>query len=105
MIIVFFVFENEMENILTYKNGKDILPSKLLKQIQQYITGENIYIPANQQERVGWGEKNGTKEYLIDRNNEIYQLYILGQSMDQIAQLFHLSKDSIKKIIYHRRKG
>ncbi len=89
---------------MTYKNGKDILPSKLLKQIQQYITGENIYIPANQQERVGWGEKNGTKEYLINRNNKIYKQYLHGQSMEQIAQLFHLSKDSIKKIIYQMRK-
>ncbi len=105
MIIVFFVFENEMENILTYKNGKDVLPSNLLKQIQQYITGENIYIPTNQQERIGWGEKNGTKEYLINRNKQIYKQYLYGQSMGQLAQLFHLSKDSIKKIIYQMRKN
>lgn len=31
---------------LGYKNGKEILPEELTQQIQKYVDGENIYIPA-----------------------------------------------------------
>lgn len=30
---------------MSYKNGKDILPPNLLKQLQNYIQGEIIYVP------------------------------------------------------------
>ncbi len=31
---------------MKYKNAKDIFPENLLKQIQRYVSGEIIYIPA-----------------------------------------------------------
>lgn len=59
---------------MCYKNGKDILPEKLLRELQKYIQGETIYIPKTE-ERKGWGESNGTKRAIRERNLEIYKLY------------------------------
>jgi hypothetical protein len=38
---------------MSYKNGKDFLPASLLKQLQDYIQGEIIYIPKKEQKRAG----------------------------------------------------
>lgn len=83
---------------LCYKNGKDILPEKLLKELQKYIQGETIYIPKNE-ERKGWGENNGTRIAIRKRNSEIYGLYKEGIKVCDLAQEYNLSEDSIRKII------
>ena len=31
---------------MKYRNAQDIFPQALLKQIQRYVSGETIYIPA-----------------------------------------------------------
>ena len=41
---------------MSYKNGKDFLPPSLLKELQNYIQGELVYIPKIEQTRAGWGE-------------------------------------------------
>nr|WP_207715198.1 CD3324 family protein [Clostridium beijerinckii] len=82
-----------------YKNGKDILPEKLLRELQKYIQGETIYIPKTE-ERKGWGESNGTKRAIRERNLEIYKLYKKGEKVFDIAEAYNLSDDSIRKIIF-----
>jgi Mor family transcriptional regulator len=84
---------------LCYKNGKDILPERLLKELQKYIQGENIYIPKTE-ERKGWGESNGTRTAIIERNLEIYNLYKKGTKIFDIAEIYNLSEDSIRKIVF-----
>ena len=37
---------------LKYKNAKNILPQDLLQQIQQYIQGDVIYIPIDNNEKI-----------------------------------------------------
>ncbi|GAA4837756.1 CD3324 family protein [Paenibacillus vulneris] len=86
-----------------YKNGKDILPPSLLKQLQDYIQGEIIYIPKKEQTRAGWGENNGTRLTIQRRNHEIYRLYENGSTVLELIQKFHLSEDSIRKIIVKTR--
>ncbi|TVY05508.1 CD3324 family protein [Paenibacillus cremeus] len=86
-----------------YKNGKDILPASLLKQLQDYIQGEIIYIPKKEQTRAGWGENNGTRQSILRRNHEIYRLYQNGHSVTELIRQFHLSEDSIRKIIVKTR--
>lgn len=49
---------------MQYKNGKEILPAELLRELQRYIQGELIYIPTLEAKRKGWGENNGTKEII-----------------------------------------
>lgn len=46
---------------LKYKNAKNILPQDLLQQIQQYIQGDVIYIPIDNNEKIPWGRKNGAR--------------------------------------------
>ena len=88
---------------MSYKNGKDILPPRLLKELQQYIQGELVYIPKNLQKRAGWGEINGTKVVIQRRNYEIYGLYKNGITILELIQRYHLSEDSIRKIIVKTR--
>ncbi len=80
-----------------------VLPECLLKELQQYVRGEIIYVPGDDSSRVGWGEANGTKEKYSIRNNEIIMLYKNGVSKEEIALMYHLSEYSIKKIIHDNR--
>ena len=69
---------------MKYKNACDIFPEKLLRQIQKYVSGELVYIPAGDSKKA-WGETSGYLKYLSDRNNEIRERYHAGASME----LFH----------------
>ncbi len=88
---------------MSYKNGKDFLPPSLLKELQQYIQGELIYIPKKEEKRAGWGENNGTRLVIERRNQEIYRLYKSGMPTTELSQRYHLSEDSIRKIIVKMR--
>ncbi|KIL39178.1 hypothetical protein SD70_21805 [Gordoniibacillus kamchatkensis] len=88
---------------MSYKNGRDILPPSLLKQLQDYIQGEIVYIPKKEQKRAGWGENNGTRLIIERRNREIYRMYTSGTTIVELVQSFHLSEDSIRKIITKMR--
>ena len=88
---------------MQYKNAKEVLPPSLLKKMQEYIQGDLIYIPKADKKRVGWGEVSGSKALIMKRNEEILQLYTNGKSFEELGQKFHLSTDSIRKIIYKMR--
>ena len=77
-----------------------ILPERLLIELRQYVQGEIIYVPGDDSVRAGWGESNGTREKYNSRNNEIIMLYRNGVSKEAIADRYHLSEYSIKKIIH-----
>lgn len=86
---------------MCYKNGKDVLPSALLKELQKYIQGEIIYIPKEDNVRKAWGELNGTRKLLHKRNMEIYKLYKAGSTIFTLTESYNLSEDSIRKIIFN----
>jgi Mor family transcriptional regulator len=87
-----------------YRNGKDILPANLLKELQRYIQGEIVYIPKKEDRRAGWGENNGTRATMERRNKEIFRLYKNGVSTVELSRNYHLSEDSIRKIIVKIRR-
>lgn len=89
--------------IANYKNGRDVLPPELLKELQQHIQGELIYIPKKNNQRIGWGELSGTRKMISHRNQEIYHLYTEGRSVEDLQQVYHLSEDSIRKVIVKMR--
>jgi Mor family transcriptional regulator len=89
---------------MSYKNGKEILPRKLLLELQKYVQGELVYIPKPGECRAGWGENNGTRIQLMSRNIEIYNLYRSGISVKELIETYHLSEDSIRKIITKTNK-
>lgn len=84
---------------MAYKNGKEVLPVALLKELQKYIQGELIYIPRQETERKAWGESNGTRDNIKKRNIEIYNLYKQGFSIDELMDNYNLSEESIRKIV------
>ncbi|HHY19263.1 MAG TPA: hypothetical protein GX522_05140 [Firmicutes bacterium] len=86
-----------------YTNAEDILPRELLLQIQEYVQGKEIYIPRSEGKKLGWGERNGARMELKKRNREIFKRYQSGASIEDLMNEFHLSYDSIRKIIYSNR--
>ena len=83
----------------THKNARDILPDRLLRELQEYISGETLYIP-KAQEKKPWGETSGARSYYKQRNAEIRKKYAGGSKIEDLCEEYHLSGDSIRKIIY-----
>lgn len=82
-----------------YKNGRDVLPPELLEQIQQYIDGELLYIPRQNEQRAGWGELSGSRERIKQRNEEIYEAYCSGRTIAELERIYYLSGESVRKIV------
>jgi len=82
-----------------YLNAEDVLPPHLLRQVQEYVQGRELYIPKGSEERAGWGERNGTKRKLELRNQEIRHRYARGERIHRLMDEYYLSYDSIRKIV------
>ncbi|MDR0268139.1 CD3324 family protein [Paenibacillus sp.] len=87
---------------MKYINADEIFPRELLKEIQKYVHGETIYIPRPIGTRKKWGEKNGNRALLQQRNDQIREQYAEGVSIIELADRFYLSYDSIRKIVYSK---
>lgn len=87
-----------------YVKAETLLPDSLIEEIQKYIQGEYIYIPSQKSIRKKWGEKSGSREYILNRNKDIRKKYQSGYIMETLAEEFFLSIESIKKIIYAKNK-
>ncbi|MGM0885076.1 MAG: CD3324 family protein [Bacillota bacterium] len=85
-----------------YINARDILPDELIKEIQKHVKGMHIYIP--QTDRKDWGTSTGIREELNERNEEIVLKYKSGLSVSQLVDIYNLSEDRIRRIIYSRQK-
>ena len=85
---------------MTYLNGKNVLPKELFQQVQHYCSGQLLYIPAPSGHRKGWGEETGIRRELAARNQIIREKKRRGSTLEELAEEFHLSVSSLKKIIY-----
>lgn len=85
---------------MNYKNANDILPQHLVDEIQKYASGEIIYIPKPRSSHLKWGERSGGREYIKARNIKIKQQFNNGNDILSLSKRYHLSIDSIKKIVY-----
>lgn len=83
---------------MKYRNAQDILPDKLLKELQKYAAGETLYVPGTDTKK-SWGEASGARSYYKQRNEEIRRKYREGSTMEDLAQEYGLSVDSIRKIV------
>ncbi|CDM70308.1 Hypothetical protein CM240_3191 [Clostridium bornimense] len=86
---------------MKYRNASEILPDKLLREIQKYTSGEAIYIP-QVKERQKWGEGSGARRYYEERNEKICEKFKVGISIEELAEEFNLSVETIRKIIYKK---
>lgn len=64
-----------------YLNAEKVLPKQLVREIQRYVDGVEVYIPKKSKTRFGWGE-----------------------SIPSLMDKYHLSYDSIRKIVSPYRK-
>lgn len=74
-----------------YIRAEEVLPAEVIELIQQYVDGANIY--------VGWGQANHTKEKMQARNHDIYQEYLQGIRVNELAEKCYLSQKSIWRFL------
>lgn len=84
---------------MKYVNAAEILPDKLLKELQRYIEGEVLYIPKASGKKE-WGSTSGSRLFYQKRNEEIKRLYKAGYSIEVLVGHYNLAYSTIKKIIY-----
>lgn len=84
---------------MKYINAAEILPEKLLKEIQMYIDGVILYIPKTSAKK-GWGLVSGSRKFYQKRNKEIKFLFKNGYSIEALSKRYGLAHSTLKKIIY-----
>lgn len=84
---------------MSYIKADEVLPQEIIKIIQKYIDGENIYIPKKENNKIRWGEKSGARQELYHRNSLIYQDYLNGAKVSVLANRYYLSDKTIQRII------
>ncbi len=82
-----------------YISAEEVLPSNIVKLIQKYIDGENIYIPRKAENKKEWGSKTSIRQELEKRNSLIFDDYQKGKRISELADKFFLSEKSIYRII------
>ena len=85
---------------MSYVNAEDVLPKHLVEEIQKYVDGQLLYIPRKMENSLAWGEKKGTKEELLKRNQGIIDYYKDGHTVEELSKLFFLSEKRIRGIIH-----
>ena len=88
---------------MKYRNAKDVFPEKLLRQIQKYVSGETIYIPAGV-EKKDWGETSRYQQYIRERNAAIRDAFRDGKAIEALMEEYSLSYDTIKRIVYSKKE-
>ena len=84
---------------MKYRKASELFPDELLKEIQKYAAGELVYIPKTG-ERNDWGEKSGARAYYLARNAEIRRKHLEGSTLEELAEDYGLSHDTIRRILY-----
>jgi len=84
---------------MKYKNAKDILPDKLLKELQEYVSGGLLYVPQSGEKRA-WGENSGARQYYRQRNQEIREAYQKGVGICELAEQYNLTEEAMRKILH-----
>lgn len=84
---------------MKYINAAEILPEKLIREIQMYADGDVLYIPKASSKKE-WGSVSGSREFYQKRNKEIQFLFKNGYSIEALSKQYGLAYSTLKKIIY-----
>lgn len=86
---------------MSYINASVILPKELINEIQKYVQGVNLYIP-----RIPEKKKtvSSYKYELSERNREIYEMFLAGSNVSDLAKMYYLSEKSIYRILGQMKK-
>lgn len=87
---------------MKYRNANCILPKMLLNEIQQYVQGAYIYIPIR--DKV---QRTAPTAYAVElqkRDAHIFTKSLEGVSNQTLADMYHLSASSIRRIVIKQRR-
>ncbi|MEW9669008.1 CD3324 family protein [Ammoniphilus sp. 3BR4] len=87
---------------MKYVNATAILPESLILEIQKYVQGESIYIPKPETTYQKWGTRSGGRKLIDERNTAIRMAFKGGRAIEQLAEEYFLSIETIKKIVYSK---
>lgn len=87
---------------MKYINAAKLLPAPLVRELQEYVQGGYIYVPASPAQRKRWGERSGYRQELQQRNQQIRAAYRAGASVEALADRYCLSVHAIRKILYQK---
>lgn len=84
---------------MRYIKADQVLPEEVIELIQQYVDGQNIYIPRKAEQRRAWGQGTSYREELRIRNEQLRRAYQAGQTVAQLAEAYALSEKSVRRIL------
>lgn len=102
MLALLLDYCNQGGSRMKYINAKTLLPNALIEELQSYIQGGYIYVPASEEQQKHWGELSGYRRELQQRNCDIVEEYRKGVSVEFLADKYCLSVYAIRKIIYQK---
>jgi len=88
---------------MKYVKAQTVFPKSLLDEIQKYVQGELVYIPKSPVNYIKWGASTNTKKVIASRNENILQAFKAGTSIPALADIYNLTEDTIKKIVYGKK--
>ena len=86
---------------MSYINANLVLPKELIKEIQKYVDGINLYIPKIPE------AKSVCSDYKLEicrRNQEICGRFLQGEKVSELAGAYFLSEKSIYRILGGMKK-
>ena len=83
---------------MSYAKAEQFLPNEIIELIQEYVDGQNIYIP-RKNKRIEWGTRTNTRQELSARNKNIYLEFLKGAKTKELSRKYFLSTKSIQRII------
>ena len=81
---------------MSYVNADIVLPKDLIKEIQKYVNGTNLYIPKKRKKH---SHRSAYRQEICERNREIFQTFLKGSSVPELSEVFFLSEKSIYRIL------
>ena len=84
---------------MKYRNAAEILPERLLQELQIYAGGELLYIPKDGAKKE-WGAASGSKAFYVERNQRIRERFKEGSTITELSEQYGLAYSTVKKIIY-----
>lgn len=88
-----------------YVKAEEILPIEMIEMIQEYVDGQNIYIPKKTEHRAAWGSGTDIRNELRMRNHQIYSDFVSGKKIQELAECYYLSEKSIQRIIREEKRN
>lgn len=87
-----------------YVRAEEILPPDIIKLVQHYIDGKNIYIPRKESNKKEWGNGTLIRQELKKRNSLIFADYQQGYKVSELVAKYFLSEKSIQRVIREAKK-